>query len=150
MKTSMAEFIKERARLLAFVVLTRRDDVVVDRGGSHLGFDYLVSLGSNGTPTGRVFGVHVEGRDVGQAALPLSRDPVEAEDAPFPVCVFLFMMEDDRGYYRWLKEPVVARGRSQLRKPADARWVDLDTAALGEIVGRVNQWYDAPRRQHAA
>jgi hypothetical protein len=149
MKTSMAEFIQERARLLAFVVLTRRDDVAMDQVGPRLAFDYLVSLSSDGTPTGRVFGVKVEGHDGGRAALPLPQEPVGAEDAPFPVCVFLFMMEDDRGYYRWLKEPTIARGRSQLRKPTDARWADLDTAALGEIVDRVNQWYDAPRRQHA-
>ena len=123
MKMSMAEFIKERARLLAFVVLTRRDDdVVVDQGDPRSAFDYLVFLSSDGTPTGRVFAVTVEGRDVGQSVLPLSQDPAGVEDAPFPVCVFLFMMEDDRGYYRWLKEPTVARGRSQLRKPSDACW----------------------------
>jgi hypothetical protein len=97
MKTSMAEFIQERARLLAFVVLTRRDDVAVDQVGPRLTIDYLVSLSSDGTPTGRVFGVKVEGHDGGRAALPLPQEPVGAEEAPFPVCVFLFMMEGDRG-----------------------------------------------------
>jgi len=29
------------------------------------------------------------------------------QDAPYPVCQFVFTMDDDQGYWKWIKEPAV-------------------------------------------
>jgi hypothetical protein len=62
----------------------------------------------------------------------------------YPVCLFLFTMRDDRAFFCWLAEPVLAGNNAPKllhHRQADCR--ELDNAALDEIVGRVVSWYDA-------
>ncbi|HEX8905953.1 MAG TPA: hypothetical protein VF771_13975, partial [Longimicrobiaceae bacterium] len=72
-------------------------------------------------------------------------------DAPFPFCVFVFTMDDDRGYYSWLKEPVLGGKRSAALRPANhERWGVLDSKAIAEIVRSVESWYEAQQQPQAA
>ena len=159
MKRNMQAFMGRRAELLAFVHLTRRDDVAVDRpAAADFGVDYLVSLAGQGTPPGRIFGVQAKALD-GCVAHPgdLDRAPAlrlkrqHPPAAPLPLCLFVFTMNDDRGFYGWLKEPVVgADGAAVLRLVDSIRWKELDDGGLGEIVAAVNDWYDARPYSQAA
>ncbi|MFL5384033.1 MAG: DUF4365 domain-containing protein [Longimicrobiaceae bacterium] len=157
MKRDMRQFFAERAELLAFIHLTRRDDLAVDRlASSDSGVDFLVTLVQGGVPTGRMFGVQVSARE-GSVARPCDLHSAgdfsirEVADVLLPLCLFVFTMSDDRGYYAWLKEPDVADPRVPVLRPVDeARWNELDHAGLGRIVDSVNAWYDAQRRPHAA
>jgi len=157
MKRDMRQFFAERAELLAFMYLTRRDDLALDRlASSDSGVDFLVTLVQGGVPTGRMFGVQVKARE-GSVARPGDLHPAgdllirEVADVPLPLCLFVFTMGDDRGYYAWLKEPDVADARVPVLRPVnEARWTELDDAGLGRIVDSVNAWYDAQRRPHAA
>jgi hypothetical protein len=158
MKKNMRTFFASRAEDLAFIHLTRRDDLVVNRVQSpEAGVDFLVTVTRHGEPTGRMFGVQVKAREGsvrhgddldGLLGTPRARS---VADAPFPFCVFVFTMDDDRGYYGWLKEPVLGARRSpSLRPLSQVGWDELDGAGLTRIVESVDSWYDAQHHPQAA
>jgi hypothetical protein len=62
---------------------------------------------------------------------------------PYPVCLFYFTMDDNQGYYTWVAEPAVTADGPRLLMHEAAHCRKLDTAALGEIVAKVDGWYDA-------
>ncbi|HEY9660694.1 MAG TPA: DUF4365 domain-containing protein [Allocoleopsis sp.] len=154
MKRDLQHFIGERAEFLAIVHLTRRPDVVIERMRSDYGLDILVTTLKDKLPTGRVFGVQVKGQDkavndLKELAISLTNPVIpDPQDLPFPVCVFLFTMEDDRGYYRWTKY-----SPSQSSQAANAvtphQWHCLDEHAVEQIIEDVNAWYDAKRHSAA-
>jgi hypothetical protein len=153
MKRDLQDFIDERAEHLAVIYLTRRQDLVIERITANYGLDILVTILRDKLPTGRVFGVQVKGQDKAFKdiqELSLSFTGKETNyflDLPFPVCVFLFTMEDDRGYYRWIRYPV-SESNQVLRSIEPDRWHPLDEHEIGKIVDDVNAWYDA--KSHSA
>ena len=62
---------------------------------------------------------------------------------PYPVCLFHFTMDDDKSYYTWVAEPSVAGGEARLLMHQTPHCRILNRAALDEIVGQVDRWYDA-------
>jgi len=151
MSTSLSEFLAERAEKLAFLQLTRRNDLIVSRlGGRESGLDFLVTLGRGGVRSVRVFGVQVkaaEGSVNNPATLASLSEPPAASEAPFPLCRFLFTMSDDQGYYLWVTTPAVpARENSA----GASEWRKLDDQALACIVDSVNAWYAARLQPQAA
>jgi hypothetical protein len=145
-------YVAERARALARMHLTRRDDLVIVQAGKESGLDYLVSLARDSEkPSARQFGVAlraarsppVEER-LNEALRPEMRSLLRAGEFPYPVCLFYFTMEDDGGYYAWVAEPVRTEdGKPRLRMHSSASCQKLDRAALDEIASRVGAWYDA-------
>lgn len=155
MTRDMERFIAERAENLAVVCLTRRDDLLVSRTStSDSGLGLLVTVRRDGVPTGRVFGVETKARmealrEPGAARVrPTAAESRRFQDIAFPVCVFLFTMGDDQGYYRWLQEPVIGPNRQPALRMTDNGWTALDNGALARIVEAVDAWYDA--RRHLA
>ncbi|MDX2242877.1 MAG: DUF4365 domain-containing protein [Leptolyngbyaceae cyanobacterium bins.302] len=154
MKQDLQHFIGQRAEALAMVYLTRNQDLVINRmTHTHdYGIDLLVTIKQDDLLTGRIFGVQVKGRDKSfkneDFLLPLNETPkLYLHDLPFPVCMLLFTMEDDKGYYRW-----VNYSGNQLSKNFESinqdQWCLLDTAAIERIVNDVNNWYAA--KSHSA
>lgn len=154
MKRDLQDFINERAEHLAVVYLTRRQDLVIERMTADYGLDMLVTILRDKLPTGRVFGVQVKGQDkafkddIQEVSLSFSRKETSYfQELPFPVCLFLFTMEDDKGYYRWIKYPV-GESNQVLRSIEQDRWHPLDEQEIGQIVDDVKAWYDA--KSHSA
>ncbi len=151
MKNLDTEYITERAARLAFVYLTRRSDLIVSPAPAERQVDFLVRITSEPAGTEQMFGVETVGqRALGKAvhepsgAWVFTREAgAGADDEPIPVCRFLFVMDGDRGFYRWLKEPVVADGQPALRVYAGGAFQELDNGALDAIVGQVTAWYAA-------
>ncbi|MFL5538574.1 MAG: hypothetical protein ACJ8J0_06250, partial [Longimicrobiaceae bacterium] len=92
MKRDMRQFFAERAELLAFIHLTRRDDLAVDRlASSDSGVDFLVTLVQGEVPTGRMFGVQANARE-GSVESPRDLHPAgdlsirEVADVALPLC----------------------------------------------------------------
>jgi hypothetical protein len=56
-------------------------------------------------------------------------------------------MENDKGYYKWIKYPV-DESNQLLRSREQDRWHSLDEHEIGQIVDDVNSWYDA--KSHSA
>lgn len=144
-------FVVERARALAMIALTRRDDVVVTADLRDDGVDfsaYIVKDDQLGPI--RRFGVYLYAT---REAIPITERnrllrPVLAALSGhphfLPACLFHFTMDDDQGCYTWIAEPWVSGdGVEQVRihKVPDCR--PLDRAALDDIVDGVSRWYDA-------
>jgi hypothetical protein len=60
-KRSQQRFIAERARALAVVYLTRRDDLIVTEEPGNVGFDLSVTLNAENKGGHRKFGVELGG-----------------------------------------------------------------------------------------
>ncbi|MEW6497709.1 MAG: hypothetical protein AB1589_35185 [Cyanobacteriota bacterium] len=56
-------------------------------------------------------------------------------------------MEDDKGYYRWIKYPV-GESNQVLSSREQERWHPLDEFEIGQIVDDVTAWYEA--KSHSA
>jgi len=145
MKWEKSEFLAERAEKLAIVYLTRRNDLVV-RNWSRNGATptLLVTLTREGKETGRMFAVETIGLEsCRQVERFDTKNLFIPEDLPFPVCLFVFSMEDDSGHYKWLVKPVYGpENRSLLRTDRTDALKPLSTESIGEIVAEVNGWYE--------
>jgi len=154
MKSATDEIMASRAVALAIMHLTRRDDLKVSERPASLdyGVDLLVTVCKARKPTGRWFGVQVKGvvseRQLRHRNRPIGVEPVErvgawAKSIPFPVCLFVFTMENDCGRFRWVKEPILTSDNSpKLRLIADGSLFPLTNGGIAELVARVNEWYD--------
>jgi hypothetical protein len=141
-------FVEERAEHLAMMHLTRRDDLRVARHRDASGLDFLVTILNGGLFSGRQFGVVLKARMAGQKPPRMDtgtifREQARFRDVPFPVCMFFFSLDTDRGYYRWIAEPRTEDGTATLDLPGQMLFSELDPASLATIIGRVNAWYDA-------
>jgi hypothetical protein len=139
-------FIAERARALALVHLTRRDDVTVTPAGREVGLDLMVYLKKDRSV--RPFGVFLRGSRTNPDRLnetlrPAMRELGRGREFPYPVVLFHFAMEEDRGHYTWVAEPEVTETGPRLIVHEEPHCAALDRAALDGIVGRVDGWYDA-------
>ena len=157
MTRDMQAFFEARAENLATMYLTRRDDLVVSRVVSPAGAaDFLVEVTREGESTGRMFGVRVRAFEhaverADELMVPLGGAAAAVSDAPMPYCAFVFTMEDDRGYFSWLKEPATTPGSGPgLKAVREARWSKLDDGGMDRLVARVNAWYDAQHHPRAA
>ncbi len=164
MAAEQAWYIAERAEALATLFLTRRNDLEVipsGRYGRNAGYDLLVRLTPQHNSIDMTFGIEVKGvraekrRGKGSFLVNYARN--EIVDLGLPICVFLFAVDDEQGYYRWLFEPVIApRGKAELRFGLGGIAADLagreqlairsDFApltgpAIDALIERVKQWY---------
>lgn len=149
----------ERARALAVVQLTRHAEVVVEDVRSDVGIDLLVQL-HNGKREGlRQLGVNVKVvwesltlKTAEQALASNLRTVVSRYGPfPFPVVLLLFSMEDSRGWYTWVAEPIVSdSGLASLPVREKPSSKPLDDTAVEGILQRVNHWYDAHYRNLTA
>jgi hypothetical protein len=146
-----ALLVAKRARALALVLLTRREDLRIEEVQDDIGLDYIVRLHTKGKDGLREFGVALRGawaaetEDHADKALHPAVQELKRY-GPFlrPVCLFFFTMEDDGAWYTWLAEPVESEGgKPLLRWRDEPACLPLDKKALKEIVERVDSWYDA-------
>jgi hypothetical protein len=142
-------FIEERAFAFASLVLTKRNDVIVQaHAGRDIAIDLLAEILKDGKSTLRFFGAQV----IGYLDLPdiqnadervlshLGRDPFEAG---LPICAFVIGVRKPEGIYRWVVEPVIDDGRALLHREVESNWQNLDEAGAARLIGQVNAWYDA-------
>ena len=145
-----ARFIEMRARALTNVLLTGREDLLVeDLSGRNYGIDYLVSLRSK-KPGLRQFAVSlrathapVTAETANKVLTPVLEGMARYGPFPYPTVLFFFTMMEPQSWYTWVMEPVNREERImtlEMRDEADSR--PLDDKALNQIVARVNLWYD--------
>jgi hypothetical protein len=143
-------YIEQRARSLATIYLTRRDDLIVMDAAEGGEVDLQVVIKTRKEAANRKFGVILKGtrneRLVNQANAILRpiMEALSTREFPYPVCLFFFRMDNDEGFYTWVAEPVVTDdGSPVLHHRNEAACRDLDTNAINEIVESVSEWYDA-------
>jgi hypothetical protein len=143
-------YLTQRAEALALVYLTRRDDLIV-RQQTHddTGIDYIIEIVNDGRSTGRIFGLQLKARTTALQGSALNKTiGITYEqwmvELPFPLCLFVFIMETNEGYYKWLSEPFVTGDQKpKLCLNAEGSLEKLSDDQLEHIVSCVNKWYDA-------
>jgi hypothetical protein len=143
-------FVAERARALAVVLLTRRDDLVVKDTKEENSLDYTVDIKTGDGAGNRPFGVYVAGTmspttldGATKQLQPVVRQVQSLGPFHFPVCVFFFTVKDDQAHYAWAYEPVIAgKGEPRLTAHAAAPCQKLGDDSLEEIVFSVKRWYE--------
>ncbi len=147
----VSQFIHERARQLAIVHLTRIAELEVQsqKGENDDGLDLMVTITRNGVRTGRLFGVQVKALMTAPAEpLVMGKKPLNgslskwSSDLPFPVCLFVFSMADDAGYFTWLNATDSFEQLSFTPLPVARKLEPLDQASLKKIIAQVTAWYD--------
>jgi len=148
--TERARFTEMRARALTNVLLTGRDDLLVqDLNGADYGIDYLVTLRS-GKPGLRQFAVELRATHAPVTADTANRvlksalqGMVRYGPFPYPTVLFYFTMMESQSWYTWVMEPVNRKDGTltlEMQEEADCR--PLNEKALNQIVACVNLWYD--------
>jgi hypothetical protein len=143
--------IEKRARALAMMLLTRRDNLQIEEMKEDIGLDYIVRFHSEGKEGLREFGIVVRGSwaTAGKEQADKELRPALRQlkrYGPFlrPICLFFFTMENDGAWYAWVAEPIESEdGEPRLRSPAEPDCQSLDKRALQEILERVDEWHDA-------
>jgi hypothetical protein len=144
-------FIAERARILALVYLTRREDLIVTEETADVGVDLWVTLNRGNKGGHRKFGVQIKGAraavapgQINKTLRPGIQQMLRHRPFPFPVVLFFFTMENNEGWYTWVAEPVVSSaGDFEIVEHSEASCRPLDTEAINEVVEAVDRWYDA-------
>jgi hypothetical protein len=147
---------EQRTIALAKMFLTRDKRVlVIEEQGS--GFDLQVELSQ-----GRFFGVELKGRPTlrklgtvvapGQVRLqgPL-RESLRGHQQrmrllQFPLLYIIFALDQDRGFYGWLREPIVPDPPAVARRlatPAPDTAIEWISDTHRTVVGQVVKWYGA-------
>ena len=153
MVTKEAWYIGQRSESLTVMYLTRRDDLIISRQQQDSSLDFLVTLLKDGNYTGRIFGVQVkatvstpkliERNDIVEIQMDLGLSQFIAE-FPFPVCLFLFNLENNQGYYKWIVQPVIeGQIYSMLSLNKSKDFHKLTDEEISNIVSTVNRWYDS-------
>jgi hypothetical protein len=143
-------FVQKRARALTMMLLTRREDLLIEEVKDDIGLDYIVRFHTEGKEGLREFGIELKGlwpavtkEHADKALRPSMRQMMQHGPFLRPVCLFLFTMENDGAWYTWVAEPTMAEDETPVLlscNEPDCR--PLDKRALKEIIERVDLWYD--------
>lgn len=151
---SMTEFIAHRVNALAYVTLTRRDDLVVINLPEQGELDLLVRMSSPGSRQVRLLGVILRGtarflcdEDASRELTNYFRQTSKERGAvqyPFPVIALIFSMENDEGFCAWRSKPLVGDGNRPILETQQSTHCEKFTRkALDEIVADSSAWYDS-------
>jgi hypothetical protein len=144
------QFVGERAKALTTVLLTRREDLLIEETKSENGLDYTVQIRSGDFSGQRPFGILLRAtmtpvtiKQANQQLVPTMRSIKSIGTFHFPICVFYFTVKDDTGYYTWGVDPVVTKQQTPkllYRSMPECKYLTDDS--LDEIIDAVNVWYD--------
>ncbi|MCP4698542.1 MAG: DUF4365 domain-containing protein [Gammaproteobacteria bacterium] len=147
-------YIGQRAEQLAFVYLSRRDDLIIANGSDSHGLDLIVNITGNGKFTGRMFGVQLKAyKTLEDVISERKKDCIEVKpglkkarilkDIPFPMVMFLFGMDNDEGYYHWVNQKSLHEMIN--RNPESScqtSFKKITNQNINCLVREINQWYD--------
>jgi hypothetical protein len=147
---SKEQFLGERLRALATIVLTRRDDLTVVETKKATDLELHVYIDREDKSMRLMFGVVLRG-----VPSPVSVDHANKILGPtmgqfqrmrkftYPVCLFFFTMREEQAFFSWLAEPVVNGGVPKVVHHAKANCVELTHERLDRVVDAIVSWYDA-------
>lgn len=149
MAIAQDRFFETRATQLAIVHLTRRRDIQVIQEPymGNVRLDLLVSLLEDGRDVNRLLAVEVKAVSsksvLERGGQKVRRQRPDLASLDLPVCLFIFSMEDDQGYWQWLRKPdndcpdtrCLHSVQSHALKP-------LTSDAISQVLDTVRHWYD--------
>ena len=150
--TERARFTEMRARALTNVLLSSRDDLLVQDlsvGGVDFGIDYLVTIESKNRGL-RQFAVQLKATyspvtadNANKLLKPALKGRARYGPFPYPTVLFFYTMMEPQSWYTWVFEPVTREGGKmilEMQEEADCRPLNENT--FDEIISCVNNWYD--------
>ena len=147
---SRKQFLAERVRALATVVLTRRGDLTIVDTKKDTGLDFHVYIEREDKPMRLTFGVLLRGvpspataESANKVLRPTMGQFQGMRKFTYPVCLFFFAMREEQAFFSWLAEPVVTGGSPKLLHHHAADCIPLTDELLGRVVERIVNWYDA-------
>jgi hypothetical protein len=155
MEEGEAWFLPERAEQLALLYFVRRHDLHIVEPDADYGLDLLIALDQEEEHSEHVFGVEIKAyrsRKSFQAALSRKDGILGAgrlpsyQDLPFPVFLFVFLMDSDEGYHHWINGPTDDQA-GKVRISFD-RFRKLETNEIDNIVRIVHQWYEENQKTY--
>jgi hypothetical protein len=147
---SKEQFRADQVRALATIALTRRSDLTIVDTKRDTGIDFHVFIEREDNPMRLVFGILLRG-----VAAPVTADTANKVLGPtlgqfrgmrkftYPVCLFVFTLREEQGFFCWLAEPVLNGGAPKLVHHETASCVPLTNELLGQVVEQIVAWYDA-------
>jgi len=143
-------FLAERVRALATVILTRHDDLSIAETKQSTGLDFHVYIDREDKPMRLAFGVLLRGvqstvtvDDVNRMLEPTMGQFRGMRKFTYPVCLFFFSMRDEKAFFAWLAEPILANGAPKLVHHDEAECVELTDELIDRSVEQIVEWYDA-------
>jgi hypothetical protein len=143
-------FLADWVRAMATVIMTRRDDLVINETKQSTGLDYHVFIGREDKPMRLAFGVLLRGvpspvtaEYANKALAPTMGQFQGMRKFTYPVCLFFFTMREEQAFFSWLAEPVLTGSGPKLVHHEKANCVELTNELLNQVVERVVNWYDA-------
>jgi hypothetical protein len=154
MNRSIADFIDHRVSALAYVALTRRDDIAVLDIPEQGELDRLARVIHQRDGEARYFGVIVKGtsrsltdEDASKELNAFFRKYDKTRGSityPFPVIALVFSMQDDEGFFDWRCQPrVTGQGSPRMELKSTLECRRFSRNALDRIVRDINEWYDS-------
>ena len=149
-KESKEQFIADYVGALATIVLTRRDDLVITAAKLVPGIDWHVFIQREDKPMRLFFGVILRGVDS-----PMTPDQANTfldtslEQIPgvrkfaYPVCLMMFELQKQTGFFSWLAEPSINDGEAKLIHHKQVNCVPLTNEVVNHVVEQIVVWYDA-------
>ena len=144
------QFLAERVRALATVILTRRDDLTITETKQGTGLDFHVSIEREDKPMRLTFGVLLRGvpspvtaEHASKLLRPTMGQFLGMRKFTYPICLFFFAMREERAFFSWLAEPVVTDAGPKLIHHDKAHCIEFTDDLLGRVVDQVVAWYDA-------
>jgi hypothetical protein len=147
---SKEQFLGERVRALATIVLTRRDDLSIVETKKDTGLDYHVYIDREDKPMRLMFGVLLRGvpspvtsEQANGVLVPTMGQFQGMRKFTYPVCLLFFTMREEQAYFSWLAEPVVSDSVPKLVHHAKANCVELTNERLAQVIDEIVAWYDS-------
>ncbi|HXB08901.1 MAG TPA: hypothetical protein VNW04_17360 [Puia sp.] len=138
---SKKNFDKWRAEKLGYVYFSRLSDLIINEPNfQEPFFNYLIDIGEDHRPMGRLFGVEVKPYTNGNSNGHL---PAEFQNISFPALLVMFDNQNDHGYYKWIKKP--AENGQLAIETTKGEVAELKDSSLNQIVSDVKDWYSKQR-----
>ena len=142
-------FVEHRAKALATVFLTARNNIrtydVKDFGG----IDFLARIDPVGGRFERLFGVVLKSttnplpteKHANNLLNSWARQTPLLQVFPFPVLILIFSMQEDDGYYDWQVEPLASIQQPALNIKSTFKTARTNKKALDIISQEIEMWY---------
>ena len=147
---SKNQLIGERARALATIILTRRNDLTVVETKKDTGLDLHIYIDREDKPMRLMFGLLLRAvpssvtiEHANKVLRPTIGQFQGMKKFTYPVCLFFFTMREDQAFFSWLAEPVISKGAPKLIHHEQADCVELTDELLDQVVDQIVAWYDA-------
>ena len=124
-----------RAEQLAKVFLCRFNDLILKKS-NQIGLDFIVGVKYNNT-IDEIFGIEIKaGKKRSWFTKQIRNNKTKYADNKFPVLLFLFDMETDKGYFSWIVKP--------LSKPTFTKkfkFYQLNDKRMAGLIGFIECWH---------